>query len=138
MAAADRATVLTRDLALRHARLRCTSLLSSDDPVLIFYQTDKERFIRGWFVTMAADPDHIIPAYTYTLFRVDGFKHFLFESVMFQRDMAEDDYDETAFVNSRLTILNGQHFVQFASESLHLLFRSRVCQFKSQSAKPDK
>jgi hypothetical protein len=72
------------------------------------HQSSKERFIRGWFLTLGADPDHGLPSYTYVLFRIDGFKHFLFENVPFRRDAAEDDYDETAYTDSRLNIVESE------------------------------
>jgi hypothetical protein len=63
---------------------------------------------------MAADPEHILPAYSYILFRIDGFKHFLFEGVPFRRDAAEDDYDEPAYADTRLSIVESR--VIFRSE----------------------
>jgi len=56
---------------------------------------------------MAADPEHVLPAYTYVLLRIDGFKHFLLEDVPFQRNVTEDDYDEAAYTDSRLDIVKG-------------------------------
>lgn len=55
--------------------------------------------------TMA--PTLLEPAYTYTLFRIDGFKHPLFIDIPFRKHLPEEDFGVEVFLDIRIEILSG-------------------------------
>ncbi|KAG8801457.1 hypothetical protein FRC17_006651 [Serendipita sp. 399] len=70
------------------------------------YYADREVFSRCWFLSMALDPQHSIPSYTFTLFHVDGLKSPIWEGIQFPRGMSEEDFEEV-FVEQRLYLIQG-------------------------------
>lgn len=58
-------------------------------------------------MTLAADPARQLPAYTYVLFRIDGLKHKLLEGIPFRRSLTEEEYDDDAYISTRLDIVQG-------------------------------
>lgn len=69
------------------------------------YQVSSDKFIKAWFMTMGADSAHILPSYTFTLFRVDGLRHPIFANVPFPRAVTEEDFDEGLFISNRMIII---------------------------------
>ena len=65
-------------------------------------------FIKTWFMTMGADPAHILPSYTFTLFRIDGLGHPLFSNIPFPRTIGEEDFDEELFTFNRTAIIESR------------------------------
>ncbi|KAG8853952.1 hypothetical protein FRB91_004186 [Serendipita sp. 411] len=71
------------------------------------YNVDREIFSKCWFLSMAADPQHIIPSYTFVLFHVDGLKSPLWEGIPFPRDMSEEEYEDV-FAEQRQLLIESQ------------------------------
>ncbi|KAG8819794.1 hypothetical protein FRC19_009522 [Serendipita sp. 401] len=73
------------------------------------YNVDREIFSKCWFLSMAADPQHIIPSYTFVLFHVDGLKSPLWEEIPFPRGMSEEEYEDVFAEQRQLLIESVLH-----------------------------
>ncbi|KAG8779607.1 hypothetical protein FRC15_010049 [Serendipita sp. 397] len=73
------------------------------------YNVDREIFSKCWFLSMAADPQHIIPSYTFVLFHVDGLKSPLWEGIPFPRGMSEEEYEDVFAEQRQLLIESVLH-----------------------------
>jgi hypothetical protein len=58
-------------------------------------------------MSLAADHSHQLPALTYVVFRVDGLRHKLFDGLPFPRSLAEEEYDDDTYLETRLHIVQG-------------------------------
>jgi len=108
MAAIYRALVLAGSIESRSKGLSGTEFLSGN-PIIYNYkfQSHPDQILKAWFMSLAADPAHQLPAFTYVVFRVDGFRHKLFDGLPFRRSLSEEEYDDDAYLETRLHIVQG-------------------------------